>query len=292
MSLKWRIGNAEIFQIIEIENAGEIIQSIIPEATPQNIQKIDWLQPNFADADGHLKAQVQAFLIKSDGRWILVDACNGNGKQRTDMSEWGNLQTNFLEKLHELGARETDISTMICTHLHCDHVGWNTIMIGGKWVPTFPNAEYIFVKKEYDYWSTVPVGEIGDDLAAFDDSVAPIVQAGLAKMVDDNFRVDENIYLIPTPGHTPGHVGVAIESGGKKAIITGDLFHHPCQIAFPNWSAETSAAKEQAIASREKLLNEIADRNVLLIGSHFSDPVAGFVERKNDNYKLIKEKKR
>jgi len=286
-SLQWRIGDVEIFQIVEIENAGELIQSTIPEATPENIKKIDWLQPDFTDADGHLKARVQSFLIKSDERWILVDTCNGNGKKRTDMPEWGNLQTNFLEKMHELGVRETDIDRVICTHLHCDHVGWNTIWRNGEWVPTFPNAEYIFARKEYDYWANKPAGEIADDLAAFDDSVAPIIRDDLAKLVKEDFRIDENIRLIPTPGHTPGHVSVRIESGGEKTIICGDLFHHPCQIAFPEWSAEEGEAKQQAIASRLKLLNEIADKNILLMAPHFTGPAAGFVKRSGEGYKLI-----
>lgn len=141
-SLKWKIGEVEIFQIIELE-AGKLIQSIIKKATAENIQNIGWLSPYFADEAGGLKALVQSFLVRSNNKNILIDTCNGNDKVRTDVPEWANLQTNFLKKLTAVGVAETNIDVVACTHLHMDHIGWNTKLKGGIWVPTFPTLKDI-----------------------------------------------------------------------------------------------------------------------------------------------------
>lgn len=209
--MKWTVGDVEIYQIIELE-AGKVIQSIMPEATPENIKKMKWLVPNFADKNGNLKALVQSFLIKSNGKYILIDTCNGNNKNRPSLVEWSHLKTRFLEKLSQYGITLLDINYVACTHLHFDHVGWNTTLINGKWQPTFPNAKYIFSKKEFDYWTSKPKKEMIDDLLGIEDSVKPIFNAGLSELVDDTFRFDNNVSLVPSPGHTPSHVSVLIES--------------------------------------------------------------------------------
>ncbi len=280
-SLKWTIGEVEIFQIIEIE-AGKVIQSITKNATPENIQGIRWLYPHFADEAGNLKGLVQGFLIKSDNKSILIDTCNGNDKIRTDIPEWANLQTDFLQQLGEIGVTATHIDVVACTHLHMDHVGWNTKWENGVWVPTFPNAKYLFAQKEYEYWVQKPDKELADAKAAFDDSVSPIVKAGLAELVDVNHKIDRHISFLPTPGHTPAHVSVLIESQNQRAIISGDLLHHPCQIANPQWITDTDTFPDSALAVRQRVLDQIADTDTLLIGSHFANPVAGRVVRLKD----------
>lgn len=284
-NLKWAIGEVEIFQIVELE-AGELIQSIIKDATPSNIRDIGWLYPYFADKTGSLKASVQGFLIKSDGKNILIDTCNGNDKIRTDVPAWANLQTDFLEKLSNLGVDAAEVDVVACTHLHMDHVGWNTKLVGGAWVPTFPNARYLFAREEYEYWKRKPEKEINDDHAAFEDSVIPIVAAGLAQLVDADHRIDRNVSLIPTPGHTPCHVSVLINSQNQQAILSGDFIHHPCQIANPEWSTDADSSPDKTIATRLNILNQIANTGTLLIGSHFADPVAGQVLRLNDGFIL------
>lgn len=285
-NLKWTIGEVEVFQIVELE-AGELIQSIIKNASPENIKKIAWLCPLFADKSGKLKALVQAFLIKSDGNNILIDTCNGNDKTRTDVPQWGHLQTNFPKQLEELGATADRVDIVACTHLHMDHVGWNTRLEGGTWVPTFPNASYLFAQQEYDYWVQKPAKEIADDKAAFDDSVSPIVQSRLAKLVKTDHKIDRHVSLIPTPGHTPAHVSILIESQNERAIISGDFLHHPCQIAEPSWSTDSDTIPEDAMKTRVRLLEEIADTATVLIGSHFANPVAGRVARAGDRLRLI-----
>ncbi len=281
-NLSWKIGEVEIFQIVELE-AGQIIQGIMPDATPENIRAISWLTPYFADEKGNIKAVVQSFLIKSGGKNILIDTCNGNDKVRTDVPEWGKLQTNFLDQLHSLGATEKDVNMVACTHLHFDHIGWNTKLENGAWVPTFPNARYLFAEEEYKYWEGKPEKEIAADKASFDDSIAPIVRAGLVKLVNSEYKIDRNISFISTPGHTPHHVSVLIESEGKRAIISGDFLHHPCQIAHPEWTA-VDTFPNQALETRQKTLEEIVDTDTLLIGTHFANPVAGKVVRLNGSF--------
>lgn len=282
--MKWQIGDVEIHQIVELENAGKIIQEGIREATAENIKNISWLYPYFADKDGNLKAQITSFLIKSNGKNILIDTCNGNDKVRTDLVEWSNFHTNYLEKLRKTGVSETEIDVVLSTHLHCDHVGWNTKLENGKWIPTFPNATYLFVKEEYDYWVTKPEKEVADDKDAFDDSVKPIIDAGLAEFVPSDYKIDNNISLVSTSGHTPGHVSIMIESKNSKALLSGDFMHHPCQFAYPEWTIEYDTYPEKAVESRKKMLSKIADTNTLLIGAHFSGPVAGKVKRNKNSY--------
>ena len=284
-SLNWKIGDVEIFQIIELE-AGNLIQSIIRGASTENIKKIEWLHPFFADKKGQLKALVQSFLIKSNNKFILIDTCNGNNKNRVDVPEWSNLQTEFIKNLEKVGVTTSDIEIVACTHLHMDHVGWNTIFDGNKWIPTFPNAKYLFSKSEYEYWVQKPEKEINDDKAAFDDSVMPIIDAGLVKLVDNNYRIDQNISFIPTPGHTPSHVSVLIESLNQRAVISGDLIHHPCQIAYPEWATDADTMPDMAYITRFNLLKEISNSNTILFGSHFANPVSGKVVTINGKFKF------
>ena len=243
----------------------------MPEATPQRVLAIPWLQPHFVGEKGNLNAQVQSFLIRSKGKNILIDTCNGNGKDRPNVPTWGNLKTDFLKKTPE------KIDIVACTHLHFDHVGWNTKRQDGRWVPTFPNATYLFSKEEYDYWIKKPSKEMVDDFNGIDDSVTPIVEAGRAMFVADNYRIDKNVRLIPTPGHTPHHVSVVIESQGKKAIITGDVMHHPCQIAHQDWTTLADTYPDQTVETRKNFLKGVQNTETLIIGSHFANPVAGHV---------------
>jgi len=283
--MKWRIGDVEIIQIIEMEG-GKLIQSSIPNATPENIKKISWLYPYFADKNRNLKALVQSFLVKSEGKNILVDTCNGNHKNRPTCPTWGNLNTDFLKRLNDAGVSELEIDIVVCTHLHFDHVGWNTKLENGVFVPTFTNAKYLFVEEEYKYWESKPEKEVDDDKFGFDDSVTPTVNVHLSQFVKSNHKIDSNISLIPTLGHTPGHVSVAIKSKDKKAIISGDFIHHPCQFAHPEWTMGADAMPQKALETRQKMLEQLADSNTLFIGTHFADPVAGHIVRSGENFIL------
>lgn len=282
----WQVGDVKITQVIEIEDAGKIIQKVIPSATKENIAKIPWLKPHFTDENNVLKALVQAFVIETPVHRILVDPCVGNGKMRMNIPSWGNLQTDFLTRLEKQGFRRDSIDRVLCTHLHFDHVGWNTIKVNGTWVPTFPNTRYLFAKQEFDYWKTFPKKEINDDRKGVRDSVLPVFDAGLVDLISNNHSICEEVSLLPTPGHTPAHVSVLIKSQGKQAVITGDAVHHPCQMAHPEWYTLADTDKEKAMTSRRALFARFADTKTLIIGSHFAQPTAGFLKCEMQGFRL------
>ena len=282
----WRIGDATITQIFETE-AGAILQSGLPEATPDRVAEIAWLQPAFASIDGHLNGVVQAFVVEANNTRTLVDTCVGNGKPRHDLPEWGNLHTDFLDTLGSCGFHPDSIDTVVCTHLHFDHVGWNTTLVNGEWVPTFTRARHLFGQDEFAYWKGMPDREFEDDKAGVRDSVLPVIDAGLSLLVDSDHRVSETISLIPTPGHTPGHLSVKVESGGQVAIITGDVFHHPCQIANPDWASSADYDAESSIRSRLALLEDLVGTDSILIGSHFPSPFGGRVVSAGSSFRLV-----
>jgi len=280
-----KIGSAIITPVFEID-AGQVIQDGIPDATSEAVQQIPWLNPNYADASGKLRAQVQAFLVDVDGKKIVIDACCGDGRERPGLPEWGHLQTGFMERFKKIFQPE-EVDIVLCTHMHFDHVGWNTTFVDSKWTPTFPNAQYIFSKREFDYWNGKPEKEMEDDRMGFVESILPAHEAGLAKLVPDDYHITPSVSYIPTPGHTPGHVAVLIESNGESAVISGDALHHPCQIAHPEWGTPFDSDTEQANKSRRELLERFADTDTAFIGAHFPEPVAGKITRDGERFKLI-----
>lgn len=218
------------------------------------------------------------------GQRVAVDTCVGNDKKR-ELDVWNMRTGPFLEHCIAAGVPPESISHVLCTHLHTDHIGWNTRLVEGKWVPTFPRARYLFAKKEYEYWAGGGVAGTGTaDTESMQDSVQPIVDAGMADLVDmEHVLVDAGdaarIFLRPTPGHSPGHVSLVIESRGARAVITGDCVHHPIQMARLELgsSADTDAA--EAVRTRECLLGDLAGTGTLLFGTHFAKPTCGCVTR-------------
>src|SRR5437868_10646054 len=281
--MKWRIGEVTVTKIVELEVTGGS-RFILPQATPEAIIAIAWLRPDFAGERGRLKMSIHALVVETPSRRIVVDTCLGNDKENRRIPTWNRLQTSFLADLAAAGyARET-IDTVVCTHLHVDHVGWNTMLVEGKWVPTFPQARYLMGRIEFDHWRGQR--ERDDMEAIFADSVKPVQAAGLVDLVETDHRVSDEISLVPTIGHTPGHVSVRICSQGEEALITGDFMHHPCQIARPHWSSTADSDPAQAQQTRERMLAELAARPVLVIGTHFAGATAGHIVRDGDTYRL------
>ena len=281
--MKWRIGDVTVSKIVELETTGGS-RFILPQATREAIQPISWLCPHFADEDGRLKMSIHALVVEADGRRIVVDTCLGNDKQNRLIPTWNDRQGRFLEDLADAGFGRESIDTVLCTHLHVDHVGWNTMLVDGKWVPTFPNARYLFGRVEYEHWSSQ--SERADMHAVFADSVQPIFDDGLADLVEWDHQLCPEVRLAPSIGHTPGHASVWIESKGERAIITGDFLHHPCQMAHPEWSSTADSDAQQAEATRHRIFSELAGGPVLMIGTHFSGPTAGHVIRDGSAYRL------
>lgn len=282
--LSWKIGEVTISRLVEFEVPYPYHEkySFLKDATPDALRAISWLHPHFVTDDGALKLSVHALLIDAPGMKLVVDTCVGNDKARK-MLRGQVLRTAFLESLAEAGFGRDEVDAVVCTHLHYDHVGWNTMLENGKWVPTFPKARYLIGRAEYEHWMKETETEAVEIMT---DSVTPIFDAGLVELVEMNHRISPELRLMPSVGHTEGHVCVVIESKGRTAIITGDMMHHPCQIAYPEWISEFDADKRAAEATRRTLIKDWADQPILVIGTHFAAPTAGRIKRDGARYRF------
>lgn len=285
----WQVGAVKVTKVVELERTGGT-ELMLPPATPDAVKGIDWLQPHFMTRDGQLKTSNHSLIIETPARRIIVDTSLGNDKKDRPVSAWNNLRTPFLSDLAEAGYPADSIDTVLFTHLHMDHVGWNTHLVDGVWVPTFTNSRHLMVREEYDHWranaETATDGIHRSYAAAFVDSVQPVVEAGLVDLVSDDYQVCDEVRLISTPGHTAGHTSVEITSAGERAIITGDCIHHPCQLTHPEWTSAGDLDAEQATHTRRQLLSSLANDQALLIGTHFAGPTAGHVVRDGKAFRL------
>jgi glyoxylase-like metal-dependent hydrolase (beta-lactamase superfamily II) len=278
---RWQVGDVQITKVVEIELPGPATW-IIPKATPENLARETWLQPHFCDAKGVAVMSVHALVVESAGCKVLVDTCVGNDKN-LKLPNWNKRTGPFLEDLTAAGHPPESIDRVLCTHLHVDHVGWNTRLVEGRWVPTFPNARYLFGKTEFDFWQSHDQADYGEVIA---ESVQPVFDAGRVDLVASDHVVTDEIRLEPTPGHTPGHVAVRISSQGEEAVITGDLMHHPVQCAHPDWGSSADWKGGLADETRRAFLDRYAGTPTLVIGTHFATPTAGHIVRDGDRYRF------
>lgn len=281
--LRWQIGEVRVTSIVEMEMpvSCEPENGLIPLATAPGLRRHPWLYPTFVNEADELLFAVQALVIEAPGITLMVDTCIGNDKNRPALGT--TLATAFLADLERAGFSRDSIDAVACTHLHFDHVGWNTMLVDGAWAPTFPRARYLFARVEYDHWAAH--GDDHDEIH-LGDSVRPIMEAGLADLVETDHRICEQVRLVPTPGHTPGHVSVLIESEGKRAVITGDMAHHACQMAEPDWYTPFDSDREAAAQTRREIFARWAQDDVLVIGSHFAAPTAGMIRAEGDSFRL------
>lgn len=289
---RWRIGDVTITRIVETAYVDGGLELYFPAYSKEAVLAIDWLQPDFATPDGRLRYSIHALVIEAGRRRIVVDTCVGNEKPRRLYAQWNMLQTRFLDELRAAGFEPASIDTVLCTHLHLDHVGWNTRPEGERWVPTFPNARYLFGRHEYD--TLMEMARRNDanlenvfDRVFIDDSIAPVVDAGLADFVDADHRICDEVRLVPTHGHTAGHVSVEICSRGERAFITGDFCHHPCQLVHPDWGIIGDFDPEAATKRRREVFGGFAGTPVLVIGTHWPEPTAGRIGREGDRFRLL-----
>jgi glyoxylase-like metal-dependent hydrolase (beta-lactamase superfamily II) len=284
--LSWRIGDVKITKIVEIEVTGGT-RFILPQATREEASKISWLAPHFMDAEGRLKMSIHALVVETPTRRIIVDTCLGNDKKGRAVPTWNDLSGPFLRDLMAAGFAPYSIDTVMCTHMHVDHVGWNTMLVDGKWVPTFPKARYLMGRVEFEYWRDQNGRpEHPEQTAVFADSVKPVFDAGLVELVETDHQVTPEVSLVPTLGHTPGHVSVRISSKGEEALITGDFLHHPCQMARPEWAATVDFDPKMSTETRRNVFGRLAGTPTLVIGTHFAGPTAGRVVRDGDAFRL------
>jgi glyoxylase-like metal-dependent hydrolase (beta-lactamase superfamily II) len=278
---RWKIGDVTITRIVEMETTSKAT-FVLKDGSPENIRSVPWLRPHFANPDGKVIMSVHAFVIESPGHRMIVDTCIGNDKRRA-FPGWNMLQLPFLADLEKAGFARDSIDRVLCTHLHVDHVGWNTMLVDGKWTPTFSRARYLIGRKEWKHWSKASEPDTRELL---DDSVRPVFEAGLAELVESDARITDEIRLEPTPGHTPGHHSVRISSRGQEAVITGDLMHHPVQMAHPEWGSHFDSDFNKAIATRRAFLERYGDQPILVLGTHFATPSAGRIVRDGNAWRL------
>ena len=279
--MQWKVGKVKITKVVELETVGST-RFILPLATNEEIQKLPWLIADFATEEGRLKMSIHSLVVETASHRIVIDTGLGNDKEGRNVPTWNNRNGPFLETLTAAGFPPDSIDTVLCTHLHVDHVGWNTKLVGGRWVPTFANARYVFGRTEYEHWrdhSHEP-----SQAAVFNDSVKPIVDAGKAELIPSDHKLCEEITMIPTPGHSPGHMSVHIRSDSEEGLLTGDVAHHPCQMAHLDWSSTADSDPAQSTATRRNLFSRFADAPTLVIGGHFS---AGHIKRDGDAFKFI-----
>ena len=284
-----KLGGLEILRALELVTPFSPFH-FFPETTEEDwAPHRHWLEPDALDPEtDQLLFPMQSYVIRTSHHTILIDSCVGNGKERPTRPHW-HLKTDetYLNALAEHGIAPEAIDFVMCTHLHSDHVGWNTRLNNGRWVPTFPNARYIFSKKELEAWRDV--GHEKFSRTPFEDSVLPVLEAGRAELVADDYALDDEVFLESTPGHTPGHVAISLKSNGASAVMCGDLMHSPIQCLHPEWTAWPDWDAEQAKQTRRMFLERNCESDTLICTAHFPLPSAGRIVRSEEAYRFVND---
>jgi len=287
---RWTVGDVTITKVVELEfwTSHDFFDEMLPLSSRAEIEALDWLTPDYV-RNGEDHIGVYSFLVETPSRKVVVDTGVGNFKTRV-AEVWNQLDTDYLKNFRDVW-EPADVDVVVSTHLHVDHVGWNTKLVDGQWVPTFPNAAHHLIEREFTHWQKLAddndsVHPFLDAVSVFNDSVRPIVDAGLAKFVEPDSAITPEVALIPSHGHTPGHVSVLVESNGDSAVITGDLMHAPCQIGHPEWSNLYDTDQAAAADTRRAFLERFADTETLVIGTHFGTPTGVHVHRDGAAFRL------
>ncbi|TFG96782.1 MAG: MBL fold metallo-hydrolase [Myxococcales bacterium] len=279
-NLSWSVGSVRITRVVERE-ARVALAELLPEATQEALARHrSWLEPHFLDPDGSATLSIHALVVESSGQRILVDTCVGE-RAVPGFEQLPKDGRHLLRELEGAGFPPASIDVVLCTHMHFDHVGWNTICVDGRFVPAFPNARYLFARAEWRHWSQHPDTGFTPTLR---DAVRPVLDAGQADLVEADHRITPELRLEPSPGHTPGHVCVAIEAQQEYALITGDATHHPVQWAETEWKMVADTDSAQASATRRRLRGDAIRRAALVIGTHYASPCAGHVVTAGDGF--------
>ena len=284
MSLNFAAGDLTIHRIIEQETTFLPALDLLPQLTPELLaENRAWMrQARAIDEQDVLILCFQSYIIKTPHHTILVDSCIGNDKDRPTRPKW-HMKTDdtYMRGLAAAGVSLAEIDYVMCTHLHVDHVGWNTRLENGRWVPTFPKARYVFGKAEFDYWSAqnakTPVPPFGD-------SVLPVVEANKAEIVTNDFAIGDHARILPTPGHTPGHVAFAFGKGKDSAVFAGDIMHSPLQTRYPELSPKFDVDPALAARTRRNFLERYCDTDTLCCTAHFPSPSSGRIRRKGNGF--------
>lgn len=287
MANSFQVGDMTIHRIVEQEQPFFDPLTFFPTLTPEVLaENRPWLERMGAldAATGNLRLCIQSYVIRTPHHTILVDSCVGNDKPRPSRPFW-HMKTDdtWMRGLAAAGLTVNDIDYVMCTHLHVDHVGWNTRLESGRWVPTFPKARYVFSERELAYWTEQHRKEPNP---VIEDSVLPVVEAGRAELVRSDHALNDHIRLAPTPGHTPDHFAVEIGKGRTEAVLTGDLIHSPLQARYPEMSMRADTDPQQAAVTRRRFLECHCEANTLLCTAHFPSPSRGRLQRWDGGFRF------
>ncbi len=282
------IGDYNIGRVAELEFPAFVAADFFPAVTPDMIAEAKRAFPGRIGADGKLVMSFHSFVLRTGRHTILIDTCCA--KSRPGRVQFDEGKKDYLGGLASLGVKPEDVTHVMCTHLHWDHVGWNTRLVGGQWAPTFPNARYVMAKREYDHWDAFYAKNKDDrtnpHALAFEDSVLPVVRAERAVLVNDDFELDSGVSIEPCPGHTPGHIVVNVAAGGKRGVFVGDVVHHPIQLLFPDLSTRADADMDMARVSRRALLDKHAGTGNLVMPHHFATPCCGTIAPQGPGFRF------
>lgn len=287
-----RIGDIEVHRITEFEGPFIAPEVFFPDYDPAVLDaNPDMKHAGLVDpATGKLVFSFHCFVVKTARHTILIDSCLGNDKERPTRPQFHRLRTPFLADLAQAGVTPEDIDYVMCTHLHWDHVGWNTRLHDGHWVPTFPKAQYIMAKREFEHWQAVQQrGEESAHRLAFEDSVLPVVRAGQSVLVDDDYAMDDGFWFESAPGHTPGNVVIHARSGGQHGVFLGDVIHHQFQLMQPAWSTLACSDPVLSKSTRTRLIEGYADAGTRLLPGHFPAPTVGRIVRRGGSFRYTFE---
>ncbi|MGW1136621.1 MBL fold metallo-hydrolase [Streptomyces zhihengii] len=285
------LGDVEVIRVVEWHEPFLPTSDMFPGADADVWKdNEDWLAPDHWEPDRDVTViALQSWVLRSAGRTVLVDTGAGDGRERPDMGPFHQARSDFLGLLERAGVRQEDVDVVVNTHLHVDHVGWNTVDAEGQWIPAFPNAQYLIPAADNFHYG--PDNEYGNglqkvDRLIYEDSIAPIHQAGQAVLWDGVHHIDEHLTLESAPGHTPGSSVLRLASGTDRAVFVGDLLHSPVQILDPCCNSNACLAPEQAAASRRRILEQAADERELLVPAHFGGAGALHVRRNGGGFAL------
>jgi len=284
MRTQYSVGDMTIHRIVEKEYGFEGIAQFLPGLTPELLaQNRSWLEPAALDPKtDHAIFCFQSYVVRTPHHTVLIDSCIGNDKTSRYPDWHRKTDPTWMNALNAAGLGVENIDYVMCTHLHGDHIGWNTRLENGRWVPTFPNARYLFSKKEYEYWDGVhrkmPIPGIAE-------SVLPIIDAKKAVLVTSDHALNDHVRLLPTPGHTPDHFAVTIGQKADAAVFTGDLIHSPLQTRYPEMSSRADTEPRHAAQTRRRFLERYCDTETLFCAMHFPSPSVGHIKRWGDGFR-------
>ena len=275
-----QLGDIAVQRIVEHEIPVYHPSEIFDEATAAALEPYrEWLEPKaMCPRTGLLVMPVQSYLVRTRHHCILIDSCCGRQKTYAEPPEWhrrGNEA--WLDNLRAAGVHPEDVDYVFCTHLHSDHCGWNTRLVNGRWVPTFPNAKYVFARDEYQATES-------ENSLIFIENVLPVMEAKQAVLVDLDYALDDQVWLEPALGHSAGHVAVHLRSGQHHAAMCGDMMHSPLQLAEPGWSPNFDYDRVASTHTRKTFLNAHCESDTLVLTAHFPSPSIGHIVPRGNAY--------